>query len=755
MSEFGVAQEQELRERSGSAGSDGSIPVPLTALIGRAAELDGITEALKRSRLVTLTGPGGVGKTRTAVEIVRRRVPHHADGVWLADLSSVAAHEEVASEIARVLDLQGAMGDRTKEMLKRHLADRDTLLLLDNCEHVVDSCAQLGADLLGACAKLRILATSREPLGMTGEVVWRLEPLAAADAYRLFIQRASERRPGLVPDPHAEAAIANICAKVDHLPLGIELAAARISLMSPEEIDASLDAHLSELSGTHRLAPARHRSTRAAVEWSYSLLDSVEQAAFRSLAVFVGSFDADAARAVAPGMTFDVLARLVDKSLVAVLAARGNRTRYRLLETMREYAAEQLDGADEIADARAKHVRHFSTIGIPVEDGWMSARLIPFLDERAADYGNVRTAIEWAAVSEPSVAARLLAETKDLFFMLGQADGRRLAELVLRGCPGPNRYTAEVTIAAGAFAFQLGDIAAAVDLMTTAADMGAALDDHSVEGTARWYLGLHGMLGGAADRGRGQLAIARALQQETGDRLGEARTTAAMGLTHLMDGEPARARELIEAALDIGRATQDRWSQGQANLYLGLVAESAGELRAAAVHFRESVDCTRPYGDATLLPVALVGQASVMAKDDPARALKVVAAASAIRARNGGGFAPFYRALAEGVRSRAVKGVGTEDERLWREGSRLTVDDAIALAFGAPGSARRRTARDLGVSGRELEVAHLVAEGLSNKEIASRLHLSVRTVESHVRHLLTKANISNRTQLARWVRDRD
>ena len=198
-------------------------------------------------------------------------------------------------------------------------------------------------------------------------------------------------------------------------------------------------------------------------------------------------------------------------------------------------------------------------------------------------------------------------------------------------------------------------------------------------------------------------------------------------------------------------AAKDRWSQGQANLYLGILTESSAEPQAASSYFRGAVECQRPYGDSTLLPVALVGQASVLTRGDPATALQVVAAAWAVRARNGGEFAPFFRAFAERTRAAAAERVGTDADRLWRAGSRLSVETAIALAFS---TTRPRTSHPLGISEREADVVRLVAEGLPNKEIAGRLHLSVRTVESHVRHLLIKTGLVNRTQLAAWAHER-
>jgi predicted ATPase/DNA-binding CsgD family transcriptional regulator len=727
------------------------MPAPLTALIGRASELRAVGDLLRRARLVTLTGPAGVGKTRTAVELGRGQARQRADGVWLVDLASVGRAEDVAAEAARMLDVRGAAREATTDAVRQYLADRDVLLLLDNCEHVLDACAELGMTLLGACPNLRILATSREPLGLAGEAVWRLEPLLPEHSYRLFLERARERSRELVPDEDTEAAILDICARVDQLPLGIELAAARVSIMSPNEIITSLDAHLGELGQQRRHTPARHRSVRAAVEWSYTLLDPVEQTAFRSLAVFVGGFDADAARAVGPGMSLDVLARLADKSLITVVPGRRHRTRYRLLDTMRAYATEQLTSANEEAAARNRHLRHFSTIGIPVEYGFMSARVVSLLEPWAVDYGNVRAALEWAAASEPCLAMRLLAETKDLFFILGQADGSRLAEMILQRCPERNPDRAWVMIAASHLAFQLGNVAYGAELMTQAAEISAELGEGAAEATAHLFLGLQQTFAGAPDKARGHLTAARAIHQETGDLIGETRSTAVLGLTYAMEGDATRARELLEAALAMALAAQDRWSQGAANLYLGILAESSSDPQAASSYFREAVECQRPYGDSTLLPVALLGQASVLARRDPATALQVVAAAWAMRARNGGEFAPFYLAFAERIRAAAATRVGSDADRLWRNGSRLTVDDAIALAFG---TTRPRTSHALGISTREIDVVRLIAEGLSNKEIAGRLHLSVRTVETHVRHMLTKTGLVNRTQLATWARER-
>ncbi len=731
------------RTRSG----EHNIPVPLTTLVGRSRDLEGAGETLRRTRLVTLTGPGGVGKTRLALELARRQIPRRADGVWLVDLASGPATPDVASETARVLDVRGPSGTTPTDSLRRYLASRDVLLVLDNCEHVVDACAELATALLTTCGGVRIMATSRESLGVSGETVWRLEPLDADDAQRLFVERARQRQPRFMPGERTDATIAELCARLDRLPLAIELAAARVSVMSPEEVLASLAERLGPLGGGERLSPPHHRTVRAAVEWSRQLLDPGEQAAFRGLAVFAGGFDADAAAAVAPGLSLDVLARLVDKSLVAVVETPRGRTRYRLLEMVREHALELLGEAGEPDAARERHLRHFSALAEVAREEWLSTGAQRFVNRLDDDYENIRAALEWAAATDPCAAMRLLAGTRDLFFRFGQADGLRLARLLLERCPARDRHRAEAQMAAGQLAVSIGDYRAAGEVLADALELSIELGEPVLEAWTRFFGGLADTLAGASEAGRDQLEASRALHHRLGIRIGEARSIAVLSMTFLMADDAAAAKELLEAALSIYVDERDRWGQGQCHTFLGMVAADPA---SATSHFREAVECLRPSRDATLLPVALIGQAGVLAGRDPAGALRVAAAACAIRARVGGEFAPFYRARLERVRAAGEAALGPDAERLWAQGARLGLDDAVAAAFGAA----PRPASPAGLSARELEVAGLVAQGLANKAIAARLHLSVRTVESHVRHVLAKVGLDNRTQLATWARER-
>jgi len=726
-----------------------NLRVPLSSLVGRGRDLEGISKALRNSRLVTLVGPGGVGKTRLALEVARRELARRAGEVWLVDFAAVSQVHDVAGETARVLGIGASAATTPTDALRAYLTARDVLLVLDNCEHVIDACAALAAALLSASISLRIVATSREMLAIGGETVWRVEPLEASDAHRLFIDRARKRWPEFLEGEDDQAVIERLCARLDRLPLAIEIAAARLGVMSPSEILSGLNA---QLGGGDRLAPPHHRTLRTVVEWSYQLLDAPEKEAFRTLAVFVGTFDADAARAVAPTLTLDLLARLVDKSLIAVTQSPRGETRYRLLETVRQYASERLVEAGELDAAQARHLSHFSTLVDTSRDGWPSSGALRFVTKLHDDYENVRTALKLAAARDPCAALDLLAGMKDLFLLLGQGDGRRLAQVLLERCPRHDRTWAEVEISAGILAMLAGDGEAAMSVLTEASKLTAEIGERTLEGWACFGLGLTQTLAGAIEPGRAHLERGRALHRELGVRTGEARATAALGLSYVIENEQVRGRELVEEALSLNDTVDDDWGRGQCHLYLGIITASSGaDPSRASLHLRQAVELLRPFHGGPLLPVALVEQAGVLARRDPAKALLVAAAAWSMRARAGGEFAPFYRARAWRVRTALESAMAAEAPRLWAEGARLTIDDAVALAFTAR---RPRPNLAAGLSAREVEVARLVADGLFNKAIATRLHLSVRTVESHVRHALAKAGLENRTQLATWARER-
>jgi non-specific serine/threonine protein kinase len=423
-----------------------------------------------------------------------------------------------------------------------------------------------------------------------------------------------------------------------------------------------------------------------------------------------------------------------------------------LLETVREYAFELLARSGEMEAARELHLRHFAALADRAREEWIHTGRQRLVNELDDDYENVRAALEQAAVSDPCAGLRVLTGARDLFYRFGQADGLRLAEELLERCGARDRHRAAALMSAGQLSAAAGDLARSRAVLAQARELCAELEDPVLEAWIRWFQGLTEILSGRPEAGRGHLEAARALHHQQGVRIGEARALAGLGGSYLFANDPLVAKEVLESALAIYVEEDDRWGQGQAHTFLGLIAQGdATDPSRATAHFRDAVELLRPFHDATILPVALLGQASVLVRRDPARAIRVLAAASAIRDRVGGEFQPVYRVRVDEIRAQAKAKLEAEFERLWVAGSRLPLEEVAVVAFG---EARPRPATSAGLSAREFEVVDLVAEGLANKAIAARLHLSARTVEVHVRHALAKLGLENRTQLATWARER-
>jgi predicted ATPase/class 3 adenylate cyclase len=385
-----------------AGGVRGYLPSPTSSLIGRAADIADLRDRMASSRLVTVTGAGGIGKTRLAIEAARSALGTRSDGVWFVDLGPVSDPNWIADTLLSALGVVRSPDLQPGEQILSYLAGRDALLVIDNCEHLVDACSAMIGSLLTRCPGVAVLATSQEPLGIAGELIWRLRSLSTSEGVGLFLDRA--RLVSTVALDETTGAVAQIVDRLDGIPLAIELAAARTRVLTPAQIADRLDDRFRLLTGGSRSATARQRTLEAAVDWSYNLLDEDERALLRSLSVFVGGFELEAAEATGGGDALATLERLVDRSLVGTRLV-GDRIRYRLLETIRHYAWMKLVDAGEAGVACARKVGYIADLVDGLADGLRDARECQVTEIFTLELDNIRTALDWALASGDRVNA--------------------------------------------------------------------------------------------------------------------------------------------------------------------------------------------------------------------------------------------------------------------------------------------------------------------------------------------------------------
>ena len=575
------------------------LPTQLTNFIGRQAEMRDIRIAVEGNRLVTLTGAGGAGKTRLAVQSAVEMATEFADGVWYVDLAPVTDPDVVPVTAARVLGLPDQPGQPTSDVLRRFIRDRQMLIVLDNCEHLLDASAELITILLAGGPALTLLATSREPIGVAGEVSWRVPSLSPDDdAIELFSDRARRAKPDFRITPDNAETVTEICRRLDGLPLAIELAAARVRALSPSEILDGLRDTFRLLTGGARTSVRRQQTLRASVDWSHELLSEPEKLLFRRLAVFFGGFDLDAAQAVAGGgeveryQVLDQLTLLVDKSLV-VADDTGHGTRYRLLETVRQYAQEKLREAREGDDVRTRHRDHYTAMAAvldaPADRGYQE-----HVDWAEAEMDNLRAAFTWSREREDdSLALALASSLQPLWWSTGRVqEGLNWLSAALAG---DNSQSADASAArarasadkalllsftgstegreeaeqALATARELGDPALVVRALTSC---GALANPHDREEAGRFF------------------AEATELARELGDSRSLAQIIALEWMTGRITCEPAAAQVAAEEGLRIAEGIGEGFLSRQLRYVVGWAQVLRGDLIGCAARLGEVVE---------------------------------------------------------------------------------------------------------------------------------------------------------------------
>jgi predicted ATPase/DNA-binding SARP family transcriptional activator len=618
----------------------------VTSFVGRERELGRLAELLRARPLITLTGPGGAGKTRMAREVGEQVLASYSDGVWFVDLASVRGGSEVPYRIAETLGVAEQLDLPILDVVSRHLHHRSLLLILDNCEHLVDEVAELVGSLLAACPLLTILATSRERLGVEGETTWTVPPLAFPEhgsvvvspgeheAVDLFVERARLVDPAFELTAANGLSVAGICRRLDGLPLAIELAAARVGMLSLAEIEERLAADLSLLSRRSRFQPMRHATLTAAVRWSYELLDDEERALFSRLAVFSGRFLLADAEAVCsddrlPGpRVFDVLTRLVEKSLVVAHTTEKSGTRYSMLETLRAFAGDIEAGeADAMAE---RHANHFLVLAEEAGRELQGARQWEWLDRLDADHDNLRAAFDWLVVNERVEAALRMGAALLWFWKMHDNIAEGTARLT-RGLAAGGEVSAAVraeALTAAAVLTSSSDVDAAYGMLEESRSLAASADDRLGAGLALGWMGLLDRIRGQLEVSRDHLTEALELVEDAG---GDWATSFVLG--HL--GVLAREQGLLEAAVDyheralvisrkIGNVQDEAWNVAA----LGVIHLYQGRYQQAREFLERSHEAQSDLGfDFELATVSILLAVSSARSGDPDAASPILARA--------------------------------------------------------------------------------------------------------------------------------
>jgi predicted ATPase len=605
------------------------LPMQLTNFIGRQAELGQVRELLSENRLVTLTGAGGVGKTRLAIQIADQLAHEFSGGAWYVDLAPITDAELVPTTAARAFGLPDQPGRSTMDTLTRFIADHQMPVILDNCEHLLDASAALTAALLKACPRLTFLATSREPIGVAGEVSWRLPSLSLSDeAIELFSDRARHARHEFAVTDDNAAVVGEICTRLDGLPLAIELAAARVRALSLTEILDTLHDRFRLLTGGARTAVRRQQTLRASVDWSHALLSEAERTLFRRLAAFLGGFDLDAAQAVTGGgdmpryQVMDLLTLLVDKSLVVADETRG-RTRYRLLETVRQYAMEKLGESGEADNVRTCHRDHYISMAALL-DGPAASDYGQRVEQTETEIDNMRAAFAWSRENDDAERALALASSLSPLWQPRPAEGVAWLDAILDEA---NAHHLDIAPAVRAraladrvlLAANIGWYADLPGQADEALTIARQLDNPALLMRALAARGLIGFGSAAAQEYR---AEAIGLARKLGDRLRLSHILSIETLVASFTGDVIAKRAAAQEGCELAEAIGYRAGFVRCRWYLGLAQLAQGDCAGAVEHFRTAGAAAEAGHYANFQKYTLAFQGVALAWQGDARAAR-------------------------------------------------------------------------------------------------------------------------------------
>jgi predicted ATPase/DNA-binding CsgD family transcriptional regulator len=756
-----------------------NLPSELSSFVGRDKELSEVKRFLENKRLLTLTGPGGCGKTRLALAAASELVEKFEDGVWMVDLAPLADPSLVPQAVASAPGMREQPGRSITETLSDYLTAKKVLLVLDNCEHLIGACAELAESLLRSCSKLRVLATSREALGIAGEVARPvpslslpdlrrmpdIESLTRYESARLFVERTEAVKPTFALTEQNAPSVARICYRLDGIPLALELAAARTKVLSVEEISERLDDCFGLLTVGSRTALPRHRTLHATMDWSHDLLPEQERALFRRLSVFAGDFTLEAAEVVCGGEdlqsdeVLNLLSHLVDKSLVLMVEQDGE-ARYRLLETVRQYAWEKLSDLGEGGQLRERHAGYYLKLAEEAEPELKGDRQVTWLERLETEHDNLRSALRWLLGRGESEEAARLGWALWLFWWIRGhfAEGRRSMEQAVSvgsSTAMPASARAKALYVEGTMACGQGDQRSAEVLLEESVALFRELGDR--RGVA-YALGSAAVVAITQERYEQVIVYsedATELFFEVGDRWGAAPMLGCSAVGWLNRGDHRHARSLAERGLALCRETGDRHGTSIALLTLAGAAQAERDYERARELFEEGLSVSVKLGNEADIVHCLEGLASVAGEEGRiVHAARLWGAAESLLEK----IEAVYTYVPDRSINRSqIAARSRIDETAWgtawAEGRAMTPEQAIEYAQEeepAPDPAAPEP-YPAGLSAREVDVLRLVATGLTNAEVAERLYLSSRTVDWHMGSIYRKLEIHSRAEATRFA----
>ncbi|MFC9788084.1 ATP-binding protein [Rhodococcus sp. NPDC127528] len=759
----------------------GNLPLDLTSFVGRRHEVSEARRLLAGSRLVTLTGIGGVGKTRLALKVAAESRRAFDDGVWLVELGEQLDPQLVPDIVAAALGLRDQVAHSPMQTLLDFVDDRQLLLVLDNCEHLVDAVAKLAESLLRACPQLRILATSRESLAIGGESTFRVPPMSAPEAdlpaagrgvaqyesVTLFVERATAAVPGFALTDDNRETVAQICHQLDGLPLPIELAAARLRAMSPDQILERLTDRYRLLVAGTRGAPTRQQTLRMCIDWSHDLCTETERGLWRRLSVFAGGFELDGAEGVAagdltPDDLLDVIASLVDKSIL-IREEPDGVVRYRLLETLRDYGLERLDDTGEGAELRQRHRDWYEQLIARAVADWLGPNQQAWLLRVWRERTNVRNVLEYC-VTEPGAGEHglRLANALYVFWLTRGAlfEGRRWFDRTLAAQGGePTRARVEALCSNSVLACNHGDPVTGLALVEEAQLAAAELGDHDADTLVTHTAGHLAIYNGDPQTTIEYLTDILDAVRAGANRLRHLSTLLGLAMAHALLGHTAQAVEYAEEVVAITETREETVYRAYALSSIGIALWQQDPERART-ELERGLRLTGVIDDllCSAICVEVLAWIAVDAHQ-PQRAATLLGGSRSLWMAAGtqGVVIPGLRTHHDTSERHTRRSLGARSfDSAFARGSRLTLEEIVAFALEeqAPRAEATtgRAATDL--TPREQEVAALVAQGLTNRAIAEQLVISQRTAQGHVEHVLTKLGFTSRTQIAAWVTER-